>query len=199
MLSENAGAAGGFVIYAVVKSVSSSPGDTRSTEGAVRVRFGVLLLGDVGLFALLPLLLLLLLLAVGYMDAAASVMQAQFPVLLQRPQPRGSGLPGRVGGRLRALRRRMGTEGAVTRVQRTFSRSSVQTQLTPHVGVSWPDDGAGEATWVKKLLAGVDWCPNLSCCCSSSSLWRDSSLALQWPFSFASSVLSAASCWIWSW
>lgn len=198
MLSENAGATGGFVIYAVVKSVSSSSGNTRSTEGAVRVRFGALLLGDVGLFALLPLLLLLLL-AAGYVDAAASVMQAQFPVLLQRPHPRGSGLLGREGERLRALRRRMGTESAVARVQRTFSRSFVQVQLTPHVGVSWPDDGAGDATWVRKLLAGVDWCPDLSCCNSSSSLWRDSSLALQWPFSFTSSVLSAASCWIWSW
>lgn len=70
------------------------------------------------------------------MDAAASVMQAQFPVLLQRPHPRGSGLLGREGERLRTLRRRMGTEGAVTHVQRAFSRSSVQAQPGPHVGVS---------------------------------------------------------------
>lgn len=127
------------------------------------------------------------------MDAAASVMHAQFPVLLQRPHPRGSGLLWREGERLRALRRRRGTKGAAVRVQGTFSRSSVQAQLAPHIGVSWPEDGAGEATWVRKLLAGVDCSPALSCRSSSSSFWRDSSLTLQWPFSFASSVLLAAS------
>lgn len=55
MLSENVGAAGGFVIYAVVKSVSSSYNCVKSADGVVRVRFGVLLLGDVGLFGLLLL------------------------------------------------------------------------------------------------------------------------------------------------
>lgn len=50
MPSENAGATGGLVIYAVVKSVSSSSDGDRLTEGVVRVRFGVLLLGDIGLF-----------------------------------------------------------------------------------------------------------------------------------------------------
>lgn len=90
MVSENAGAGGGLVIYAVVKSVSSSSSNAKSAEWVVRVRLGVLLLGDVGLFGLL--LLLLLLSTGGYMDAAASVMHAQFPVLLQRPHPRGSGL-----------------------------------------------------------------------------------------------------------
>lgn len=59
MVPENAGAGGGLVIYAVVKSVSSSSSDTKSTEWVVRVRLGVLLLGDVGLFGLLLLLLLL--------------------------------------------------------------------------------------------------------------------------------------------
>lgn len=192
-VSENAGVAsgGGFVMYAVVKSVSNSSGKARSTEGVVRVRLGVLLLGDVGLFELI-----LWLLAAGKMDDAAAVMQAQLPVLLQRPQPRGSGLLGREEDILRELRRRSETGGIGVPAQRTFSMSSVQAQLAPHGGVSWPDDGAGEATWVRKLLVVVDrcWCPAWSSRSSSSSFWRDSSLTWHWMFAFASSALLAASC-----
>lgn len=49
-----------------------------------------------------------------------------------------------------------GAAGAAVRAQGTFSGSSAQAQPAPHIGVSWPEDGVGEATWVRKLLVGVD-------------------------------------------